>query len=140
MTLNEKAVYLRGLADGLDYDKTTPEGKLIAALIDLAGDMAKAISEIEEDLDYLSDYIEEIDEDLGGVEEDIYGLDNEDEYDEDDECECECFEIECPNCGETICFDCEDDPEDLACPSCGEKLATLLEGEDEADEIGRAHV
>lgn len=134
MTLNEKAVYLRGLADGLDYDKTTPEGKLIAALIDLAGDMAKAISEIEDDLDYLSDYIEEIDEDLGGVEEDIYGLDNEDEYDEDDECECECFEIECPNCGETICFDCEDDPEDLACPSCGEKLATLLEGEDEADE------
>ena len=96
--------------------------------------MAKASSEIEEDLDYLSDYIEEIDEDLGGVEEDFYGLDNEDEYDEDDECECECFEIECPNCGETICFDCEDDAEDLACPSCGEKLATLLEGEDEADE------
>ena len=120
MTINEKAVYLKGLADGLDYDKTSAEGKLIAALIDLVGDMAKAINEIDEDLEYLNDYIEEIDEDLGEVEEYLY----------DDECDCDCdcedasFEITCPNpeCGETIVFDGEVDPEDLICPACGEKL------------------
>ena len=35
MTLSEKAAYIQGLADGLDLDETTKEGKLIAALIDL---------------------------------------------------------------------------------------------------------
>ncbi|NLW74615.1 MAG: hypothetical protein GX057_06995 [Clostridiales bacterium] len=131
MTLNEKAIYLKGLAEGLDYDKTTPEGKLIAALIDLVGDMAKALSEIEDDIDYLNDYIEELDEDLGNVERYFYGPADENEDDEDEGCDDECYEIECPNCGETICFDSEDDPDDLTCPSCGEKLATLVEDEDE---------
>ena len=34
MTINEKAIYLKGLADGLNFDKETAEGKLIAALIE----------------------------------------------------------------------------------------------------------
>ena len=68
MTLSEKAAYIQGLADGLDLDETTKEGKLIAALIDLVGEMTDAINELEEDVDTLGDYIEEIDEDLGAVE------------------------------------------------------------------------
>ena len=43
MTLSEKAAYIQGLADGLDLDETTKEGKLIAALIDLVGEMTDAI-------------------------------------------------------------------------------------------------
>lgn len=141
MTINEKAVYLKGLADGLDYDKTTAEGKLIAALVDLVGDMAKAIGEIDEDLEYLNDYIEEIDEDLGNVEEEIYGdlcdcdCDCDDCDCDDCDCDCcdcdDCYEFECPKCGETICFDCDAEPDDMICPACGEKLATLLEECDE---------
>ena len=128
MTINEKAIYLKGLADGLNFDKETAEGKLIAALIDLVGDMAKAINEIDEDLEYLNDYIEEIDEDLGAVEEELYADCDCDDCDCDD-CDCDCgcdcddsFEITCPACGETIVFDGEIDPEDLSCPACGEKL------------------
>ena len=45
MTINEKAIYLKGLADGLNFDKETAEGKLIAALIDLCADMAKKLDE-----------------------------------------------------------------------------------------------
>ena len=41
MTLNEKAAYIKGLADGLDYDKTTAEGKIIAALLELVSDMTE---------------------------------------------------------------------------------------------------
>lgn len=146
MTVNEKAVYLKGLADGLNYDKNTAEGKLIAALIDLVGDMAKSIEEMDEDLEYLNDYVEELDEDLGTVEEDIYGDDDEDEdedecdcceHDDDKDCDCcdgSCCEVECPNCGETVSFDCESDPEEMVCPSCGEKLATLFEESDEDKE------
>lgn len=38
MTISEKSAYIKGLADGLDYDKESAEGKLITALIDLVGE------------------------------------------------------------------------------------------------------
>ena len=53
MELKEKAAYLNGLADGMDYDKSTKEGKLIAALIDLVGELAAAVQAHDEDLDDL---------------------------------------------------------------------------------------
>ena len=147
MTINEKAAYIKGLAEGVELDATTKEGKLIAALIDIVGEMADAIAEIDEDIDTLYDYAEELDEDLGGVEEIVYDCDcdcdcdcDEDEYDCDGNC-CECdeeceladedfFEVECPSCGEIICFDGSIDPEDLACPACGEKFECIIAEED----------
>ena len=40
------------------------------------------------------------------------------------------FEVECPACGELICFDGSIDPEELACPACGEKFECLVSEED----------
>ena len=37
----EKAMYLKGLCDGLEPDKTTKEGKLIAALLDMVDALAE---------------------------------------------------------------------------------------------------
>ena len=65
MNLTEKTAYLKGLADGLNYNKETAEGKLIAALIDLVDEMAKDISVLDEAVEELNDYIEEIDEEIG---------------------------------------------------------------------------
>ena len=161
MSMTEKSAYLKGLADGLEYDKTTKEGKIIAALLDLVDDMAKAladvqndIEEIDEDLDYLNEYIEEIDEDLSDVEdfldeecccEDDEDYDDLDEFDEEEyeECDgdcascdgCDCgdedyFEIVCPSCGKTVCFDSELDPENLLCPACGEKFGCIVDEDD----------
>ena len=141
MTLNEKAAYIKGLADGLELDNTTKEGKLIAALIDIVGELTDAIYDIDEDLDTLNDYIEEIDEDLGSVEELLYDCDDDDcDCDCDGDCDCcdeDCdfgdedfFEIECPSCGEIVCFDGTIDPEELACPACGEKFECLVSEED----------
>ena len=150
MTLNEKASYIKGLSDGLELDTNTKEGKLISVLIDLVTDMAKTISELEEDVDTAFDYCEELDEDLGAVEEMLLeddcdcDCDDLDDYDDfecdgncdlcDEECELddeEYFEVECPACGETICFDGSIDPEELACPACGEKFECIV-SEDEA--------
>ena len=120
MNFSGKAAYIKGLADGLDYNKESAEGKLIAALIDTVGEMA---TEIER----LNDYIEEIDECLGDVEDYLA-----DECDCDDDCDCddchddcdcdECeeyYEAECPNCGETLEFDlsCLED-EECDCGCC----------------------
>ena len=149
MTLTEKAAYIKGLADGLDYNKETAEGKLIAALIDMVDEMAKELAVLDETVNELNDYIEEIDEDLGEVEEYLYDED-EDECDYDcdncdcdcDDCDCDCdgdeefFEVECPSCGRTICFDESVDPEELICPACNEKFACLIDEEEleKADE------
>lgn len=144
MNLTEKAAYIKGLADGLDYNKETAEGKLIAALIDMVDEMANELAVLDETVNELNDYIEEIDEDLGEVEEYLY--DDEDEYDCDcdcddcdcdcDDCDCDCdcdedyFEVECPACGRTICFDESIDPEELICPACNEKFACLIDEEE----------
>lgn len=159
MNLTEKSAYIKGLADGLELDKNTKEGKIIAALLDLVDEMAQEIadiqsdiSDIDEDLDYLSDYVEELDDDLQAVED---FLDDEVELDEDDfddedwddedfeecdgdctECDgCDCgddeyFEIVCPSCGETVCFDSELDPENMLCPACGEKFGCIVDEDD----------
>ena len=91
MNLTEKASYLKGLAEGLELDKESKEGKIIAALLDLTGEMAQElakvrndIDEIDDDLDYLNDYVEELDDDLESVENLLGGEDDED-YDEEDE-------------------------------------------------------
>ena len=164
MNLTEKSAYLKGLADGLELDKNTKEGKIIAALLDLVDEMAQEIAdiqndieEIDEDLDYLNEYIEEIDDDLEVVEDfldeeceldedDLYDDEDEDDdfdFDEDFECDgdceacdgCDCenedyFEIVCPSCGETVCFDSELDPENLLCPACGEKFGCIVDEDD----------
>ncbi len=131
MELMKKAAYIKGLADGLELDNTTKEGKLIAALIDMVDALAEKVAEMDADLADLNDYIEEIDEDLHDVEEVL--LDDCDE-ECDGECDCcdcadecefadeETYEIECPSCGDTVCFDDTIDPTELACPACGKKL------------------
>ena len=141
MTLSEKAAYIQGLADGLELDETTKEGKLIAALIDIVGELSDAIADIDEDLDTLNEYIEEIDEDLGSVEEYLYDDECCDCDCDCDDCDCDCdccdedyFEVECPACGEVICFDGSIDPEDIACPACGEKFECVI-SEDDLDDI-----
>lgn len=85
MELKEKAAYLKGLADGLEFDKTTAEGKLLVALIDIVNELATEVEGTQEDVNYLNEYVEEIDQDLGDVEEAIFGDDEDDEdFDPDD--------------------------------------------------------
>ena len=148
--LTEKAAYIKGLAEGLELDKTTKEGKILAALLDLVeeltedvADIHNDIDEIDEDLNDLADYVEELDDDLESVEDflDEEPYDEEEDEEEDDEdCDGDCencdgcdgdyYEIVCPSCGETVCFDEELDPENLVCPACGEKFGCIVDEED----------
>ena len=157
MNLTEKSAYIKGLADGLELDANTKEGKVIAALLDLVNDMAQEIAtlredvnEMEDDVQDLSEYVEELDDDLESVEnfldEECDEYDDEDEDDDfddddDDYCDGDCegcngcddeeyYEIVCPSCGETVCFDQELDPETLVCPACGEKFGCIVDEDD----------
>ena len=131
MGITENAAYLKGLFDGYEIDKTTKEGKIIGEMLTLISDMADKIAALEADNIELHEYCEELDHDLGELEEEcLYDVDDEDEDysdlndDEDYECDddCEYFELECPSCGEVICFDESLDVETLVCPACGEKI------------------
>ena len=131
MTINENAAYLKGLFEGYELDKSSKEVKIISEMLDLITKMSEQITVLTEENAELRDYIEEIDEDLGAVEEDLYFTDgDEEDYDdlndgEFDGEDSEYYELECPNCGETVCFDDSLDPDSLICPACGEPVGEV---------------
>ena len=155
MTISEKSAYLKGLMDGLKLDTETNEGKMIAAIVDLLGDMTKKVvdiedttiaisdelDEIEEDLDAIEDYIldEEDDEDDDYVDEDGWDDDEDDEDDDGEEGfdfgdeETTVYEVQCA-CGNIIDFD-EDVLESgsIVCDKCGETLEFSFDDDEEDD-------
>ena len=154
MTISEKSAYLKGLMDGLKLDTASDEGKMIAAIVDLLGDMTKKVSDIEETTIAISDELDEIEEDLDAIEDYILDEDEDeddwdddddddddwDEDDEDDEDEDEDFdlgdeetiyEVEC-SCGNIIDFDEETlEKGSIVCPKCGETLEFTFEDDEE---------
>ena len=155
MNISEKCAYIGGLAEGLKIDTEKAEGRLILEMLDVISLMAEEIEDLKAECETLRDYAEELDEDLGDVEELLYEEDEDDDEDFDDEdfddcdgdcCMCDgCDSIEdleaidegmrcymCPGCGDTICYDEDMDPANIVCPSCGKPLA---EADAEASEI-----
>lgn len=152
MNMTEKVAYIRGLMEGLQLDETKKEVKVLDAVVELLDDMAATLSELEEGYQDMADQLDEVDADLGDLEEEYYGGGCDCD---DDECDCGCgcddddedledmmddcyYEVTCPSCLETICLS-----EDLIaegkidCPNCGETLEFDLDGiEDETESCG----
>ena len=153
MNVSEKAAYLKGLMDGLNLDTEKAEGKLIAAIVDLLGDVTKKVTDIEDTTIAISDELDEIEEDLDAIED--YILDEEDEddewddeewddYEDEDDFEDEGFdfgdeettiyEVKCA-CGNVIAFDEETLEEgSIICDECGETLEFTFDDVDEDEE------
>ena len=128
MNINKESAYLRGLLEGYELDESKKEIKLITKMLELIDEMADHITALEADNAELREYVEELDHDLGEVEEDLYVTDaDEDEYYDDDEDEEDegYYEIECPSCGEIVCFDDSLEADELTCPACGEKITDI---------------
>ncbi len=77
MTTSEKVAYLKGLSDGLKLQRDTPEGQLISAIIDTLGDVASDLEDLQTETKDLRDYCDELDADLGDVEEFLIEADEE---------------------------------------------------------------
>ena len=151
MTISEKAAYLKGLMDGMNLDTEKAEGKMIAAIVDLLGDVTKKLTAVEDTTIAISDELDEIEEDLDAIEDfildededdyDDYDEYEDDEYEDDEEFDDEGFdfgdedsiiyEVQCA-CGEVINFDEETlEQGSMTCPNCGETLEFTTEDEDE---------
>ena len=158
MTISEKSAYLKGLMDGLKLDTESNEGKMIAAIVDLLGDMSKRMVDIEDTTIAISDELDEIEEDLDAIEDFIMDEDDEDEWDEyeddedyydpddeEDEEEPEegfdfgdedstIYEVECA-CGNVIDFDEEVlESGSIVCPNCGETLEFTFDDDEVEDQ------
>ncbi len=151
MELNEQVSYIKGLVEGSELDLETKEGKVLAAILDLLDDMALTVTELDDENNEIWDVIDEIDEDLGDLEDDYAnGGRCHCESDHcpcmDHECDCGCmddddeftYEVVCPSCGEHVCvFEDMLDEGEIECPNCGENLEfdfDFDEGEDEKSE------
>jgi DNA-directed RNA polymerase subunit RPC12/RpoP len=128
MNITERAAYIKGLAEGLGVNGETKEGKIIVEMLTLIGDMADKIEALDAECTELREYVEELDEDLGQVEEDFYVDDDEEDDEDEDVCDEDdsgYYELVCPSCGETICFDDSLDTDELVCPACGERVTDI---------------
>ncbi len=115
--LAERVNYVKGLMEGMKFDVTTDEGKLIKALLDIVEDIVISAEDLEDTQDQILDVIDEYDERIGDLEDEVF---EEDEYDEDiDE------PLTCPECGAELDFDelgVDESVDSFRCPECGTKI------------------
>ena len=148
MTLSEKSAYLKGLMEGMKLSTETDEGKMIAAIVELLGDVTKTLGDVQETTIAISDELDEIEDDLDAIEDFIMSMDEDeyDDYEDDDEDydfddleegfdfgdeETTIYEVTCA-CGEVIAFDEETLEEgSIVCENCGETLEFSFDDEDE---------
>ncbi|SES71100.1 MJ0042 family finger-like domain-containing protein [Natronincola peptidivorans] len=120
--LFERVAYLKGLADGLNIEESSKEGKILLNIIETLDDFAEAIVMMNEDQEDLTEYVEALDEDLADVEDELYETDESEDYEDDD---IDFMEIDCPNCSEEIYVDEDlfyDETPEVVCPRCNKSI------------------
>jgi len=130
--LKSKVAYLQGLSAGMKLDPNSREGQLFQGIIGVLDDFANSFEELEKTQDHLEDYVESVDEDLSHLEDHFYekrgGVSGDTDY----------VEVECPSCGEIVCFDPEvledDDVVEVTCPNCDEVVFINDDNFQSADE------
>lgn len=118
MTITEKVAHLKGLVEGMDFDNDKKETKVLNEILDILEDISLTVSDLDDEMGLVTEQLDAVDEDLAELEEVFY-----DECDDCCDCDDEMYEVECPNCGETVYFDEDIIMEGAAqCPNCGTEL------------------
>lgn len=130
--LKTRVAYLQGLSAGLEVSAENKEGKLLHGIIELLDEFADSVGSLEEAQEQMEEYLDSIDEDLLQLEDEIY------ESDDMDACCDEFIEVDCPGCGETVCFDADivddDDIVEVTCPNCDQVVYVNDDTHQAADE------
>ncbi|HPJ01366.1 MAG TPA: hypothetical protein PKU80_00805 [Candidatus Limiplasma sp.] len=121
--ITNRTSYLRGLADGMEFDKEKAENKLLLAMLSVMEEIAAKLQELDQDVDELDEYVASMDDDLSEVEDLLFDDEGDDEdleeLDEDEE-----VQINCPYCGEEFIIKAGDISLDgeVCCPACGKNV------------------
>lgn len=126
MDLSEKAAYLKGMIEGLGIDGETREGKVIRAMSELLMEMAAAVDDVQADVEDLNDDLDDLDEFLGQA---FFGDGQDGQAQGNDNGSAEAsYEVECPNCGETVYVSEADlEEKEAFCSRCGKSFGIELE-------------
>lgn len=142
------------MAEGMELTEDTAKDakdKLLLQMLDALDLIAEELDSIRDRQDEAERYIDELDSDLGELEEAVF---EEDDEDEDEDCGCrlpssprpgrgrrrededdslDFIEYECPHCGASVYYDQSafDLSEEHPCPSCGKELFPETPDEDE---------
>lgn len=127
----EKLAYLKGLVAGLNLNDDKKDTKVIRNLMELLEDIVLDMENLEDGFYEFQQQLDEVDEDLGAIEKDLYEVDEskpvaskQQKKKKSKKTKDELYyEVTCPTCGDTICLD-EDliNVGEMECPNCGEKL------------------
>ena len=89
MKTSEKVAFIKGLMEGFELDSSKPETKILNKMLEVLEELAASNNALIEENVKLKEYVEELDSDLGDLEEYVYDADygyEDDEYgDEDDD-------------------------------------------------------
>jgi len=127
--IRSRVAYLQGLAEGLDLDTGSPEGRVLSSMLDVLVDLADEIQEVVDAQEELAEYVEDVDYDLGALEETVFGDEHEDDTrhihfvpegmltEAEDGMELTI----CPECGDTLAAGAGEIETnlDVVCPGCG---------------------
>ena len=80
MKTSEKVAFIKGLMEGLALDATKPETKVLTLMAEVLEELAASNNALIEENIKLKEYVEELDEDLGTLEEIVYSEDDDDDY------------------------------------------------------------
>ncbi len=134
--LGKRAGYLKGLLEGADLEASSPNGKLLAGIVELLGAMSERVEALDELMADLNDYVQSIDDDLTELENDYDGFDGEEDDDElpfDDDSE-EGFPPDNLHLLEPGAPDPEDEPlMGRLCPECKGLFFTAAEDGEDAE-------
>ncbi len=97
MKTSEKVAYIKGLMEGMELDMSQNTNKILAQMAEVLEELAATNNALTEENIKLKDYVEELDADLGDLEEFVYDCeycgDDDDDFgfddDDDDEFEYE---------------------------------------------------
>ena len=80
MNLTDKMAYLRGMVDGMELDlTTTKEGKVLGQLLDVMQEMTAYVTDLQTQVDELTEVCDLFDQDLGDLEDIVYDEDDDDD-------------------------------------------------------------
>ena len=82
--LTDKVAYIRGLMEGLKLDTQTNEGKILSQIVELLGEMAGELEDVQIVQEEMSNFVDSIDDDLSELEH-VIGLDGDEDDDEDED-------------------------------------------------------
>ena len=122
--ISKKVAYIKGMAEGMELTADTAKDakdKLLLQMLDALDLIAEELDSIRDRQDEAERYIDELDSDLGELEEAVF---EEDDEDEDEDCGCGCHHHHGQDEDEDEDEEDEDEDDSLdfieyECPHCG---------------------